>query len=114
VGFDEYMRRYRDGWAAAKADRAPSPPPFESRWLHEPAAPPDRRPLAFFYEDGVVCGRASSLEGLRKFAFDPDSLHAATDARVRELIEALAAERAKPPESPLRALARWLRGRPKR
>jgi len=114
VGFDEYARRYGAGAAAAKADRAPSPPAIEPHWLHAPPTPPDRRPLAFFYEDGVVCGRASSLEGLRKFAFDPDSLLAATDARVRELIEALAAEREKPPESPLRAFARRLRGRAKR
>ncbi len=64
---------------------------IEARWLSEPLAEPDRRPLAYFFEDGVVCGKASSLEGLRRFAFDPDSLLAAADGRVRELISRLAA-----------------------
>lgn len=119
MSFEEYVRRYREGWSAARGAQAPSPPALEPRWLAEPQAAPDRRPLAFFYEDGVVCGRAASLEGLRRYAFDPDSLYADTDRRVRALIEELERERAKsaPPAraaSPLRALARRLRGRAKR
>ena len=110
VGFDDYLDRYREALPKGSVSRTATPPTIEAHWLREPPEAPDRRPLAFFYEDGVVCGRRSSLEGLRRYAFDPDSLHAAADARVRELIEALEAERAKPAESPLRALARKLRG----
>jgi hypothetical protein len=96
VGFAEYVARYIEGWSAPRGVRQATPVTIESRWLQEPPATPDRRPLAFFYEDGVVCGHASSLAGLRRYAFDPDSLYADTNQRVRELIEELARERAKP------------------
>ena len=96
VGFAEYVGRYREGWSAPRAAQEKTPLAIEPRWLQEPPSAPDRRPLAFFYEDGVVCGRASSLAGLRRYAFDPDSLYADTDQRVRSLIEALARAREKP------------------
>jgi hypothetical protein len=121
---DAYRQLYLDGWRTTREAASGEAPLIEARWLREPVAPPDRRPLAFFFEDGVVCGRASSLEDLRKYAFDPDSLYAAADERVRELIEALALSRenlAKVEGSaswrmtaPLRSLARRLgrRGKP--
>lgn len=93
MSFEVYRERYLDGISRGATSPSAQPPRIEPRWLEEPRAPADRRPLAFFYEDGVVCGRASSLAGLRRYAFDPDSLHAATDARVLELIEALDRER---------------------
>jgi len=96
---------------AASAGRTAREPAWEARWLTPPPADPDRRPLAFFFEDGIVCGHASSVEGLRRYAFDPDSLYAATDSRVRELIEALERERTKATRTgTLRSLARRLRG----
>ena len=121
---DAYRQLYLDGWRTTREASSGEAPLIEARWLREPVAPPDRRPLAFFFEDGVVCGRASSLEDLRKYAFDPDSLYAAADERVRELIEALALPRenlAKVEGSaswrmtaPFRSLARRLgrRGKP--
>jgi len=118
MSFDEYHRRYVEP-IATSVGRARREPAWEARWLTPPPSEPDRRPLAFFFEDGIVCGHASSVEGLRRYAFDPDSLHAATDSRVRELIEALERERAKvqpvdapatPPAGTLRNLARRLRG----
>jgi hypothetical protein len=96
VAFAEYLNRYMEGWSAPRGAPRNAPLAIEPRWLQEPPSAPDRRPLAFFYEDGVVCGRAASLAGLRRYAFDPDSLYADTDKRVRELIEALERERAKP------------------
>ena len=118
MSFDEYHRRYVEP-IATSVGRARREPAWEAHWLTPPPPEPDRRPLAFFFEDGIVCGHASSVEGLRRYAFDPDSLHAATDSRVRELIEALERERAKaqpvdapatPPAGTLRNLARRLRG----
>jgi hypothetical protein len=96
VTFAEYLTRYLEGWSAPRGIRQEATLAIEPRWLQEAPSPPDRRPLAFFYEDGVVCGRAASLAGLRRYAFDPDSLYADADRRVRELIEALERERAKP------------------
>ena len=89
--FDAYRERYLAAWKSSREDAPGEAPAIEARWLLEPPAEPDRRPLAYFFEDGVVCGKASSLEGLRRFAFDPDSLLAAADGRVRELISRLAA-----------------------
>jgi hypothetical protein len=63
--FDAYRRLYLDGWNTTREAASGEAPLLEGRWLQEPVAPPDRRPLAFFFEDGVVCGRASSLEDLR-------------------------------------------------
>ena len=89
--FDTYRERYLAAWKSSREDAPGEAPAVEARWFLEPPAEPDRRPLAYFFEDGVVCGKASSLEGLRRFAFDPDSLLAAADGRVRELISRLAA-----------------------
>ena len=122
--FDAYRQLYLDGWKTNRESAPGEAPPIEDRWWREPVAPPDRRPLAFFFEDGVVCGRASSLEDLRSYAFDPDSLYAAADERVRELIEALALSRESLEKieasaswrltAPLRGLAKRLgrRGKP--
>ncbi len=120
---DAYRSLYLDGWKTTREAASGEAPLIEARWLQEPVAPPDRRPLAFFFEDGVVCGRASSLEDLRKYSFDPDSLYAAADARVRELIEALALARESLEKiegsaswrmtAPLRGLARRLHRRAK-
>ena len=129
MSFDAYRALYLAGWST-RHEPAAQAPAFEPRWFSEPPAEPDRRPLAFFYEDGVVCGRASSLEGLRRYAFDPDSLYASTDGRVRSLIEALDVERRRSDSlseslrrteasaswrmtAPLRGLARRLRRRVK-
>ena len=89
--FDLYRRRYLAGWKASREVAPAEAPTIEARWLSGPPEEPDRRPLAYFYEDGVVCGKAASLETLRRFAFDPDSLLAAADGRVRDLISRLAA-----------------------
>ena len=91
ITFDAYRRLYLEGWNSSRADASGGAPTIEARWLSEPPAEPDRRPLAYFFEDGVICGKASSLEGLRRLAFDPDSLLAAADGRVRELIGTVAA-----------------------
>ena len=131
--FDAYRRLYLAGWTSSRADTPGAAPTIEARWLAEPLAEPDRRPLAYLFEDGVICGKASSLESLRRFAFDPDSLLASADGRVRELIALLASadervrglietvvvaeENVKRIEgsfswrmtAPLRGLARWLR-----
>jgi glycosyltransferase involved in cell wall biosynthesis len=88
--FDAYRRLYLAGWKSSREDAPGEAPTIEARWLAEPIAEPDRRPLAYFFEDGVICGKAASLEGLRRFAFDPDSLLASADGRVRELIALLA------------------------
>jgi hypothetical protein len=121
--FDAYRLLYLAGWQSSREDAPGEAPAIEARWLSEPVAEPDRRPLAYFFEDGVVCGKASSLEGLRRFAFDPDSLLALADGRVRELTEtvALAEENLEQIErssswrmtAPLRGLARWFRRRAK-
>jgi len=84
--FDEYRRRYVEAIHGSVHPRREVA--LQARWLTPPAAEPDRRPLAFFFEDGIVCGHASSIEGLRRFAFDPDSLYAATDERVRSHVSA--------------------------
>jgi glycosyltransferase involved in cell wall biosynthesis len=89
--FDAYRRLYLAGWKTSRDDASRGAPTIEARWCSEPLAEPDHRPLAYFFEDGVVCGKASSLEGLRRFAFDPDSLLAAADGRVGELIGTVAA-----------------------
>jgi hypothetical protein len=77
-GFDEYLRATR--WSGRGEVRSPpSPPAIEAVGC----ASLRRRPIGgrsrSSTRDGVVCGRASSLEGLRKLAFDPDSLHATTE-----------------------------------
>ena len=88
--FDAYRRLYLAGWKSSRENAPGETPTIEARWLSEPIVEPDRRPLAYFFEDGVICGKAESLEGLRRFAFDPDSLLASADARVRELMALLA------------------------
>jgi hypothetical protein len=114
VSFEDYVGRYREGWAAPRADRAASPPALEARWLREPAAPPERRPLAFFYEDGVVCGRGSSLEGLRKYAFGP-GLPARGHGRARARADRGARGRARETAGAAAARPRrWFGGRAKK
>jgi hypothetical protein len=88
--FDAYRERYLAGWTSRRADTPGEAPAIEARWLSEPIVEPDRRPLAYFFEDGVICGKAESLEGLRRLAFDQDSLLASADARVTELLALLA------------------------
>jgi glycosyltransferase involved in cell wall biosynthesis len=114
VSFDEYRQRYLAEPPRTLAD-APPLPAIDPGWLAQPHAAAERLPLAYLYEDGVVCGKARSLEGLRRYAFDPDSLYADADARVRELIEARAADAEKlrriEAGGALTALARWIRSR---
>jgi hypothetical protein len=94
MSFDEYRRRYVEP-IATSVGRARREPAWEAHWLTPPPAGA-RPPSARFFLRGRNRVRApSSVEGLRRYAFDPDSLHAATDSRVRELIEALERERAK-------------------
>jgi hypothetical protein len=88
--FDAYRRLYLAGWTSSRGNAPGETPTIAARWLSEPIVAPDRRPLAYFFEDGVICGKAESLEGLRRLAFDPDSLLASADARVRELMALLA------------------------
>jgi hypothetical protein len=90
MSFDEYRRLYLAGWNLNREAASGEAPMIEARWLAQPPPEPDLRPLAYLFEDGVVCGKARSLEGLRKLAFDPDSLFASAEARVRELSESLA------------------------
>ena len=122
MSLDEYRRLYLAGWNASREAASGEAPIVEPRWLDQPPAEPDRRPLAYLFEDGVICGKARSLEGLRKVAFDPDSLLASAEGRVRELSEsvALVEQKLKRIEgsrswritAPLRGLARRLRRRP--
>jgi glycosyltransferase involved in cell wall biosynthesis len=86
TSFAAYGERYLAG--ITRAAHASDPlPPVDARWLSEPWFRPRAVPLAYLFEDGVECGKAESLERLRQYAFDPDSLYADADQRVRELIE---------------------------
>lgn len=89
---------YRDTYLAGfEAPRRHAPAPaveIPERWLREPPAAAERLPLAYYFEDGVVCGKARSLEELRRYAFDPDAVYADMDSRFSGLLETLWAERA--------------------
>lgn len=89
---------YREAYLAGLPTRHPRTPAtaieIADRWLVEPAAPPEQYPLAYLFQDGVVCGKARTLELLRRFVYDPDAVYAATDTRLKELIGTLWDERA--------------------
>jgi glycosyltransferase involved in cell wall biosynthesis len=90
------FERYRSAYLAGLGERRVSggaPPELEPRWLVEPPSVPQRHPLAFLFQDGVVCGKAGSVDELRRYAFDPDAMHADADARFMELIQALGQQR---------------------
>jgi glycosyltransferase involved in cell wall biosynthesis len=93
TSFERYRDLYLSGWPAPSESAAHDLPAIDSAWCSPPTPPQERLPLAYLFEDGVLCGKAKSLEGLRRYAFDPDSLYADADARVRELIEAADAQR---------------------
>ena len=127
--FEGYRRQYLADWKAQGSGtrHGTATATIDSGWLVVPALSEPARPLAYLFEDGVVCGKAASRDQLRRYAFDPDSLHAATDARVGELLERAEGleARAKQAEEALRVversrsggltarlreLARWMRG----
>lgn len=87
TSFEDYRERYMLG-----VDRRPAPrevlPTIHEAWSHKPQLAQQQHPFAFLYEDGVLCGKASSLEMLRQYAYDPDRAQAAADARFRELTRA--------------------------
>ena len=91
--FDAYREAYLAGLGAPGVGTRPPTVEIPDRWLIEPAAPPENLPLAYYFEDGVVCGKARSLEQLRMHAFNPDAAYAARQARFKELLETLWRER---------------------
>lgn len=93
--FEAYRESYLAGLGAPGAGTHPAHyVEVLDRWLIEPAAPAESLPLAYYFEDGVVCGKARSLEQLRLHAFNPDAAYAAREGRFKELLATLWAERA--------------------
>lgn len=91
VTFEAYRERYFAGWPSRRG-ASPPLPDIDPGWVRPPRAAPSTPSLAFLFEDGVLCGKAGSLEALRRYAFDPYALYAAADARLRELMETLEAQ----------------------
>ena len=127
TSFESYRRRYLEDWKVQGSRAQQGTATIDPAWLAPPPLPEPALPLAYLFEDGIVCGKAASREQLRRYAFDPDSLHAATDARVGELLERAEGLEARARQAeealrvversrswrmtaPLRGLARWIRG----
>lgn len=100
---------YRDAYVAGVGAPRPKAPAdavaIADRWLVEPVATPEQYPPAYLFEDGVVCGKARSLELLRRYLFDPDAVYAAKEERFRALVGTLWAEREEAARAAARALA---------
>jgi hypothetical protein len=73
VSFDDYRARYLAPIRAAAPRRDLPLPPLEERWLEIPADDKDPATLEGLFDDGVRCGRASSLEELRRRAHQADA-----------------------------------------
>ncbi len=78
-----YATLYLEGIRRSERPRS-SPPSIEPRWLREPRASPTPSSLAWLFDDAVRCGRASSLEELRRRTAEADArLETAADERAR-------------------------------
>lgn len=92
--FEDYRSAYVEGLGETRRSAAILGAwEIDPDWVREPARSPGTHPLAYLYEDGIVCGKASSREQLRRFAFDPDWMHANRDARFMELVQTMGNER---------------------
>jgi glycosyltransferase involved in cell wall biosynthesis len=110
TSFEAYRRAYVAAFAPARAQPSAAEIDIADRWRREPAAAAEQYPPAYLFEDGVVCGKARSLELLRRYVFDPDAVYAATQARFRELLETLWGERAEAAQAAqaaIKAQAEW-------
>lgn len=94
MAFEDYRSAYVEGFGVKRRGPAiPDALEIDPDWMREPARSTGTHPLAYLYEDGIVCGKASSREQLRRFAFDPDWMHANRDARFMELVQTVGNER---------------------
>ncbi len=92
--FEDYRTAYMEGFGGTcRGPAIPGALEIDPDWLREPVRSAEAHPLAYLYEDGIVCGKARSREQLRRFAFDPDWMHANRDERFMELVQALGNER---------------------
>jgi hypothetical protein len=89
-----YADTYCEGLVRG-ATRAPSPlPPFRAAWLQAPrAVDPATTTLAWLFEDGVLAGKASSLEKLRRRTAEADARLTADAAGLAQARGALEAAR---------------------
>lgn len=93
TSYEAYRRAYVAAFGASRAKPPATEVEIADRWLLEPAPTPEHYPPAYLFQDGVVCGKARSVELLRRYVFDPDAVYAATETRFRELLGKLWADR---------------------
>lgn len=84
IGFAQYRQRYLEGLHSSAAASAPALPAIEPRWLECPPARPAEWTLAALFDDGVRCGRASSLELLQGMCAQADVRMAQASAWIEE------------------------------
>lgn len=91
---EAYRKAYMAGISRRQAPRGTTISRIDPQWRIQRQVKEPHHPLSFLFQDGVQCGKTSSLEKLRHYAFDPDSMHADADARFLELIQTLGNQRA--------------------
>lgn len=104
TSYQEYRDAYVAGLGAGRAMEGDALG-IADRWLVDPVLAREDYPPAYLFEDGVVCGKARSLELLRRYLFDPDAVYAAREERFRELIATLWQEREEAARAAARAAA---------
>jgi glycosyltransferase involved in cell wall biosynthesis len=81
----EYAQRYL---AAIEPGRAQPQPALPADWVERPAEGPSGWTLPALFDDGVLCGRASSRELLRAGCVEAEATMARLDASLHELADA--------------------------
>lgn len=105
VSAASYRERYAAALPAQARPASPALPALEAHWLEQPDEALHPWTLAALFDDAIGCGRASSLEILRRQTREADAQLEAARARPAAPVSA----QASPPASPLRALARLLK-----
>lgn len=119
---EDYAARYCEGLVRHAQAPQPPLPAFRAAWLEAPVqADPPTTTLAWLFDDGVLSGKASSLEKLRRRTLEADARLAADAAELAALRRDAAAARAEVDAlhrstswrltAPLRALVTRLRRR---
>lgn len=94
VDFAQYRARYLEGIEAGRP-ASTALPAIEARWTEAPPAEPAPWTLAALFDDGVRCGRASSLELLRRRCAEADVRAGEWDAWIEQARAQLAAQEAR-------------------
>jgi glycosyltransferase involved in cell wall biosynthesis len=109
VSAQSYRGRYVEALDATGRSARAAPPALEPRWLAEPVEALPPWTLAALFDDAIGCGRASSLEILRRKTREADAELEAARSRPAPAPPAAAGEPASSMSRPLRAFARLLK-----